>query len=109
VSAQCFQLEEANRAWQKYPYEQIEAFRQKLQQKIPLFNQIEDSSLDFIAQQIINHLDQLNFQRDDLMHQIDLLKDEIRLQKQQLGNQLFILDKIVSEYIFIHRTSRICR
>ena len=89
TSAHCFQLEEANRAWQNYPYEQIESFRQKLQHKIPLFNQMEDASLDLFAQHIIHHLDQLNIERDNLMRHIDSLKDEIRLQKQQLGNNTF--------------------
>lgn len=109
TSAQCFQLEEANRAWQNYPYEQIESFRQKLQQKIPLFNQMEDASLDLFAQHIIHHLDQLNIERDNLMRHIDSLKDEIRLQKQQLGNNTFKIHKLMSNYNFKYRTSGICR
>ena len=109
ASAHCLQLEEANRAWQKYQYEQIESFRQKLQEQIPIFNQMENASLDFIAQQIINYLDQLNIQRDNLIHHNDLLKDEIRLQKQQLGNNTFKIHKLISNYNFQYRTSRICR
>ncbi len=109
ASAHCLQLEEANRAWQKYQYDQIESFRQKLQQQIPTFNQIENTSLDFIAQQIFNYLDQLNIQRDNLIHQNDLLKDEIRIQKQQLGNYFFKSNKTVFNIIFQYRTSRFGR
>jgi hypothetical protein len=85
ASAHCLQLDEANRAWQKYQYEQIESFRQKLQEQIPSFNQIENPSLDFIAQEIFNYLEQLTTQRDSLIRQNDLLTEEIQLQKQQLG------------------------
>ena len=67
ASAHCLQLEEANRAWQKYQQDQIESFRQNLQEQIPSFNQIENPSLDSIAQQIINHLHQVNSQRDYLV------------------------------------------
>jgi len=109
ASAHCLQLEEANRAWQKYQYDQIESFRQKLQEQIPTFNQIENTSLDFIAQQIFNYLDQLNIQRDNLIHQNDLLKDEIRIQKQQLGNYFFKSNKTVFNIIFQYRTSRFGR
>jgi hypothetical protein len=109
ASTHCLQLEEANRAWQKYQHDQIESFRQQLQEQIPSFNQIENPSLDFIAQQIINHLHQLNIQRDSLIRQSELLKDEMQLQKQQMGNHIFNLDKSVSNYIYEFRTSRICR
>jgi hypothetical protein len=102
ASAHCLQLEEANRAWQKYQYDQIESFKQKLQEQIPTFNQIENPSLDFIAEQIMNYLEQLR-------HQNDLLKDEIRVQKQQLGNYIFKSNKPVFNYIFKYRTSRFCR
>jgi hypothetical protein len=110
ASAHCLQLDEANRAWQKYQHDQIESFRQKLQEQIPTFNQIENTSLDFIIQQIINYLDQLNIQRDNLIQQNNLLKDEIRLQQQQQsGNYLFRLNKTISNYIFQYRTSRFGR
>ncbi|CAF3364647.1 unnamed protein product, partial [Rotaria sp. Silwood2] len=84
ASAHCLQLENANTAWQSYQYEQIESLRKNLQELIPSLNLLENSSLDIIAQQIIEYLKQLNIQRDNLLRQNDLLKDEIRLQKQQL-------------------------
>ncbi|CAF3904832.1 unnamed protein product, partial [Rotaria sp. Silwood1] len=84
ASARCFELEEANTAWRNYQYEQIESLRKKLQELIPSLNLIENSSLDIITQQIIDYLNQLNIQQDNLLRQNDLLKDEIRLQKQQL-------------------------
>jgi hypothetical protein len=83
ASAHCLQLEEANRAWQKYQYDQIETFRQNLQQQIPTLNQIENPSLDSISQQIIDYLDQSNSQRDNLIQENDLLRDEIRVQKKE--------------------------
>ncbi|CAF1445601.1 unnamed protein product, partial [Rotaria sp. Silwood1] len=84
ASARCFELEEANTAWRNYQYEQIESLRKKLQELIPSLNLIENSSLDILTQQIIDYLNQLNIQQDNLLRQNDLLKDEIRLQKQQL-------------------------
>jgi hypothetical protein len=89
ASAHYLTLEEANCAWQKYQYEQIESFRQKLQDRILPLNQMENSSLDFIAQQILNYLDHLNNQQENLLRHNDLLKEEIQLQKQQLGKPIF--------------------
>ncbi|CAF3671069.1 unnamed protein product [Adineta steineri] len=85
ATAHCQSLDEANRAWQKFQNEQIESFRQKFQEQIPSLNQMENTSLDFIAQEIGNHLNQLNIQHDNLMHHMNTLKDEIQVQKQQLG------------------------
>ncbi len=39
ASAHCLHLDEANRAWQKYQYDQIESFKQNLNEKIQTFNQ----------------------------------------------------------------------
>ena len=86
ASAHCLQLEEANRAWHKYQSDQIESFRQNLQEKIPVVETDENPSLDSIAQQVINHLDQLNSQRDQLLQQNDSLKAEITMHTKELGN-----------------------
>ncbi|UJR33572.1 hypothetical protein I4U23_021010 [Adineta vaga] len=83
-SAHCATLEEANRAWQKYQFDQIETLKQKLQEQIPSLQSMENTSLDFIGQHIMSYFSQLNDQRDNLMRHNDLLKDEIQLQKQQL-------------------------
>ena len=56
LTAQCAQLDEANRAWQQYHQNELESFRKKLQNWI-LFD--EKSTLEQIAQEIIVHLDQL--------------------------------------------------
>ncbi|CAF5137238.1 unnamed protein product, partial [Rotaria magnacalcarata] len=89
ASARCLELEEANCAWQNYQYGQIESLRKKLQDQIPSLNEIDNASLEYLSQQIIHHLDHLYAERDDLIRHNDLLKDEIRIQKQQLGNRLF--------------------
>ena len=82
ASTHCLQLEEANRAWQKYQHDQVESFTQNLQQQIPTLNPAENPSLDSIGQQIVNYLNQLNSVRDSLVQQNDSLRDEIRAQKQ---------------------------
>lgn len=88
ASAHCSQLEEANRAWQQYQADQIESFRRNLQDKIPMFDENENPSLDLIAQQVVHHLDQLNHQRDELLQQNDILKTDIAAHKKQLGKSI---------------------
>ena len=56
LTAQCSQLNEANLAWQQFHQNQIELFRNKLQDSVLLD---ENSTLEQIAQQILVHLDQL--------------------------------------------------
>jgi chromosome segregation ATPase len=56
LTAQCAQLDEANRAWQQFHQNQLEIFRNKLQDWILLD---ENSTLEQLAQQIVIQLDQL--------------------------------------------------
>jgi hypothetical protein len=56
LTAQCAQLDEANRAWQQFHENQLGIFRNKLQDWILLD---ENSTLEQIAQQIVIQLDQL--------------------------------------------------
>jgi len=73
LTVQCAQLDEANRAWQQFHQNQLEIFRNKLQDWILLD---ENSTLEQIAQQIVTQLDQL-------------------ANNNQLGNQIcFILNEI---------------
>lgn len=92
ASARCFQLEEANCAWKNYQHQQIESLSQKLKQKLPTFNCIENSSLDVITEQLMDYFDQSNAQQDNLMRHNDILKDEIRSLKQQLGNNSYLIN-----------------
>ena len=59
LTAQCAQLDEANRAWQQYHQTQLDSFRNKLVDQLSID---ENTSLDEIAQQII---DQMNKERED--------------------------------------------
>jgi hypothetical protein len=59
LTAQCAQLDEANRAWQQYHQTQLDSFRNKLVDQLPID---ENTSLDEIALQII---DQMNKERED--------------------------------------------
>ncbi len=59
LTAQCAQLDEANRAWQQYHQTQLDSFRNKLVDQLPID---ENTSLDEIGQQII---DQMNKERED--------------------------------------------
>lgn len=56
TTARCTQLDEANRAWSQYHQNQLDAFRDSLQERITL-----DSELDLgqMAVKIIGHLDEL--------------------------------------------------
>jgi hypothetical protein len=62
LTTQCAQLDEANRAWQQFHQNQLEIFRNKLQDWI-LFD--DNSNLEQIAQQVIVQLDQLANSREN--------------------------------------------
>jgi chromosome segregation ATPase len=64
LSAQCAQLEEANKAWQEFHQAQLENFRNKFRNNLPMENNI---SFDEIAQSIIDYLNQLINERDHLL------------------------------------------
>ena len=53
LTAQCAQLDEANRAWQSFQQTQADNFRSKLQEYVPID---EDTSFDQIPELIINQL-----------------------------------------------------
>jgi hypothetical protein len=53
LTAQCAQLDEANRSWQQYQQTQLESFRTKLLDYLPLD---ENISLNDIVQQIIEQI-----------------------------------------------------
>ncbi|CAF5011746.1 unnamed protein product, partial [Rotaria socialis] len=53
LTAQCTQLDEANRAWQQYLQTQVQDFRSKLQDYLPVN---ENISLDYAAEQIIEQI-----------------------------------------------------
>ncbi len=76
MTAQCAQLDEANRAWQLYHQSELDKFRDKLQNSLPIENNL---SLDDIAEHISAHLDQLQNQRESLVQQLQtsekLIKD----------------------------------
>jgi exonuclease VII small subunit len=59
LTAQCAQLDEANRAWQQYHGTQLDNFRRKLLDCIPIN---ETSTLEQAAQQIV---DQVTKERED--------------------------------------------
>ena len=86
ASAHCTQLEEANRAWQQYQHDQVEAFRQRLGPQIPALDQTENATLDFMAQQILIQLNELHIEGENLRRHIDHLKEEVQVHKQKIGN-----------------------
>lgn len=61
MTAQCAQLDQANRAWQQYHQTQLENFRKQLQDWI-LFD--ENDTLEQIGQRIILQLDQLGSSKE---------------------------------------------
>ncbi len=65
LTAQCAQLDEANRAWQLYQQTQVDNFRSKLHDCLSIDN---NASLDEIAQQIV---DQVTREREDSREKTD--------------------------------------
>ena len=59
LTAQCAQLDEANKAWQLYHTTQVDAFRNKLHEHLSL---AETGSLDDLAEQIV---EQVQRERED--------------------------------------------
>lgn len=72
-------MDEANRAWQQYHQTQLDTFKNKLQNSIPIENSL---SLDDIAQQILTHLDQKQNDYENLTQQLqtsEKLNHDLRL------------------------------
>lgn len=68
LTAQCAQLDEANRAWQLYQQTQMNNFQNKLHDYVPVE---ESASLDEIADQIIH---QLTSEREDSLQKSQALE-----------------------------------
>jgi predicted PurR-regulated permease PerM len=67
LTKRCAQLDEANRAWQQYHQTQLDNFRDRLQNSLPIENKL---SLDDIAQHIVAHLDHVQNEHENLMQQL---------------------------------------
>ncbi len=68
LTAQCAQLDEANRAWQLYHQTQLNNFQTKLHEYLPID---ESTSFDEIAQQIA---DQVTKEREDFSEKYQALE-----------------------------------
>jgi hypothetical protein len=75
LTAQCAQLDEANRAWRQYQQTQVDNLRNKLIDYLPID---ENASLDEFGQQIVDQI--LNEREDfnDRFQAIEKAKDELR-------------------------------
>ena len=107
ASTHCSQLEEANRAWQQYQHDQVEAFRRRLQPEVPALEQTENASLDSMAQQILNQLNELHVERGNLRRQMNFLEEEVQAQKQKLGKTFSTETLMSSMGYFLLRSSRL--
>ena len=90
LSAQCAQLDEANRAWQQYHQIQLDNFRNKICDVLPID---ENTSFDEIAQQIA---DRIIKEREDFRErysELNKTSDELRS-----GSLLLITN---SFYLFV--------
>ena len=75
LTNQCTQLDEANRAWQLYQQTQLDNFRNTIQNYLPID---ETSSLDLVAQQIVN---QITKEREDFTqryHTLEKFNNDLR-------------------------------
>jgi len=95
LTAQCAQLDEANRAWQLYQQTQLDNFKTKLHDYLPID---ENTSFDEIAQQIA---DQVTKERDDFNESYQALEranNDLRS-----GSSIIILDSFISLTTFLSR------
>ena len=84
LTAQRAQLDQANRAWQQYQQTQLDNFRSKLVDYLPID---EHTSFDEIAQQIV---DQITEERKDFTKQYQEILQENELLINQIENQPII-------------------
>ncbi|CAF4111061.1 unnamed protein product, partial [Rotaria sordida] len=99
LTNQCTQLDESNRTWQQYQQTQLDNFRNKLHDYLPID---ENISLDDIAQQIIKDHENFNEKYSELEKINDNLLSELTMNIQsveksstdnidELNEELFIL------------------
>jgi hypothetical protein len=91
LSAQCAQLDEANHAWRLYQQTQLDNFKTKLHDYLPLD---ENASFDDIAQQVV---DQMTKEREDFIgryRELEKVNDDLRS-----GS----IGKSVRFYLFFYR------
>ena len=69
LADQCTQLNEANRAWQQFQQTELEHFRNKLQDCLPIENEF---SFDEIAQFILDYFNEMNSERNTLVQKLNL-------------------------------------
>ncbi|CAF0778122.1 unnamed protein product [Rotaria sordida] len=79
LTAQCAQLDEANRAWQQYQQTQLHVFLSKLHDYLPIE---ESTSFDEIAQHIVNQIIQ---EREDFNIRYEALEKELNNLRSESG------------------------
>lgn len=105
LTTQCGQLDEANRAWQQYHQTQLDSFRDRLQNSLPIENNL---SLDDIAQNIVAHLDQQQNEYENLMQQLQ--NSEKHNHDLRSGNRFLILFSIkLKSRLFLKNQQRIIK
>lgn len=71
LTAQCAQLDEANRAWQSYQQTQLDNFKTKLHDHLPID---ENNSFDDIAQELVDRMTKEREKYDELEKVTDSLR-----------------------------------
>lgn len=84
LTAQCAQLDEANRAWQSYQQTQLDNIRNKLMHHVPIN---ENMSLDEMTQQLIDRITEEREDFNDRLQAVERANDQLRS-----GNSLGILN-----------------
>ncbi len=99
LTAQCAQLDAANRGWQQYQQTQADNFRTKLQDYVPVD---DNASFDEIAQQLV---DQIVREREDVnarFQAIEKANDELRS-----GSFIFISNSLSKVIFSIESTNNL--
>ncbi len=79
LTSQCTQLDEANRAWQQYQQTQLEHFRNKLQDYLPLD---ENISFDQTAQLIVDQIIKEREEFDQRYQELEKANDDFRIESE---------------------------
>lgn len=75
LTAQYAQLEEANRAWQSYQQTQLDNFKTKLHDHLPID---ESSSFDDIAQEIVDQMTKEREEFRERYEELEKMTDSLR-------------------------------
>jgi chromosome segregation ATPase len=92
LTNQCTQLDEANRAWQLYQQTQLDNFTNTIHNYLPID---QTSSLDQVAQQIVNHISNEREDFTQRYHSLEKVNNDLQ------SSKIYIND-LICLCLFLH-------